>query len=76
MNEDIYEKLTLLEYHMYFCKPMHREPVSKVFFSISDGTPAENNKKFFYFAELCYWIMQIQKVILYIPYIINTHFYS
>ena len=57
VNEDIYEKLTLLEYHMYFCKPMHREPVSKVFFSISDGSPSENNKKFFYFAELCYWIM-------------------
>ena len=62
MNEDIYEKLTLLEYHSAFCKPLNKQPVSKVFFSISDDSPEQNNAKFFYFAELCYWVMSLAKV--------------
>lgn len=36
VNEDIYEKLSLVEYHKYFCKIMNRKPVSKVFFAIND----------------------------------------
>jgi hypothetical protein len=51
--EDIYEKLTLVEYHLYFCKPSGRKPITKYYFGIQEvGTT--NEEKFYYFAELCY----------------------
>ncbi|EGR31851.1 never in mitosis gene A-related kinase, putative [Ichthyophthirius multifiliis] len=61
INEDIYEKLTLLEYQKYFCKPINRKPISKIYFALPDNNMILNNEKFFYFAELSYWIMSIKK---------------
>lgn len=69
VNEDIYEKLSLLEYHKYFCVPLNKIPVSKVYFSVDDSiqdkkpaqTPKATSDKFFYFVELCYWIMSLPK---------------
>ncbi|KRX05851.1 Protein kinase-like domain [Pseudocohnilembus persalinus] len=61
VNEDIYEKLGLIEYHNYFCKPLNKKPISKVFFAISEQVTENASEKFFYFAELCYWIINISK---------------
>jgi len=66
VNEDIYEKLSLVDYHKYFCTPLNKKPVSKVYFAIQeygkDQKAESAAEKFFYFAELCYWIMNIPKV--------------
>ena len=62
MNEDIFEKLSLIEYHKYFCKPLGKKPVSKVYFAINEQS-STSAEKFFYFAELCYFIMSLPKVI-------------
>jgi hypothetical protein len=61
VNEDIYEKLSLLDYHRLFCKVLKKKPVSKVYFSIHEPSII-NAEKFFYFAELCYWILSLPKV--------------
>lgn len=60
--EDIYEKLGILEYHFSFCKPLGKKPVSKLCFAISNGE-LTNQEKFLYFAGLCYWIINLPKVI-------------
>ena len=62
VNEDIYEKLSLVEYHKYFCKPLGYKPVSKVYFAIKETQISENEEKFYYFSELCHWIMILPKV--------------
>lgn len=67
VNEDIYEKLSLVEYHKYFCVPLGRKPVSKVYFAVDDSDKKQDanksaTEKFFYFVELSYWIMSIPKV--------------
>lgn len=60
--EDIYEKLGILEYHSSFCKPLGKKPVSKLCFAISNGE-LTNQDKFLYFSGLCYWILNLPKVI-------------
>lgn len=57
--EDIYEKLTILEYQKYFCSEFKLKPVSKLFFAFKQNN--ENNQ-FEYFAGLCYWLMNLSKV--------------
>lgn len=44
VNEDIYEKLGLIEYHRYFCKPLNKNPVSKVYFAIGEGSKNASGK--------------------------------
>ena len=36
VNEDIYEKLSLVEYHKYYCQILNKKPVSKVYFALQD----------------------------------------
>lgn len=61
--EDIYEKLALVEYHKNFCAVLKRPPVHKFYFALDDRiiSPSESETKFYYFAELCYWIMNLPK---------------
>lgn len=66
--EDIYEKLGILQYHNYFCKPLKKKPVSKLCFAINEKE-MDNEEKFRYFTALCYWILNLSKVFFYILYI-------
>jgi len=54
--EDILEKLKLLDYDIYFCKPLNWSPLSKIYFATCD--PDNKEEQFFYFFELSYWIMR------------------
>lgn len=60
--EDIYEKLGILGYHLGFCKVLKLKPISKLCFAIPDGDMT-NQEKFAYFAALCYWILNLPKVL-------------
>jgi len=51
--DDIIEKLRLLNYEPEFCRKRNRKPLSRIFFSYE----GENEDKFSYFYELCYWLM-------------------
>lgn len=59
--EDIYEKLGILEYHNFFCKSLNKKPVSKLCFAMPENEMS-NQEKFYYFAALCYWIINLAKV--------------
>ncbi|CAD8192594.1 unnamed protein product [Paramecium octaurelia] len=59
MMEDIYEKLSLVQYHEYFCIPLKKKPVSKYYFSLDENV--NQNQRFYYFVELCYWLMSLPK---------------
>ena len=58
--DDIYVKLGLLNYVQYFCKTAEKKPISKFYFAIQDPQSNQNNQ-LFYFLELCYWIMSLNK---------------
>ncbi len=58
--DEIYVKLVLLNYVKYFCKPAERKPINRFYFAIQD--PQSNqNYQIFYFLELSYWIMYLNK---------------
>lgn len=61
--EDIYEKLCILEYHKYFTLVLGLKPISKHYFALKN-----DQNQFEYFILLCYWIMNLSKVIF------NTNF--
>ena len=59
--EDIYYKLTLLDYENYFCKPMNLKSLSKIFF-INEEEEYNKIDKFEYFFLLAEWIINCLKV--------------
>ena len=59
--DDIYIKLTLLNYDPLFCKAAERKPINKQYFAIEDTQMKEPNGQLNYFLELAYWIMALSK---------------
>ncbi|CAD8202906.1 unnamed protein product [Paramecium pentaurelia] len=57
--EDIYEKLSLVQYHQNFCVPLKKKPISKYFFSLDENV--NSSYRFYYFVDLCYWLMNLPK---------------
>eukprot|EP01017_Pseudomicrothorax_dubius_P042505 TRINITY_DN6946_c0_g1_i1.p1 TRINITY_DN6946_c0_g1~~TRINITY_DN6946_c0_g1_i1.p1 ORF type:complete len:691 (-),score=136.09 TRINITY_DN6946_c0_g1_i1:99-2171(-) len=57
--EDIYEKLIILNYRVGFCEKYQRPLLHRYYFAFADSTPPD--EKFYYFADLCTWIMELQK---------------
>ena len=60
--EDIYEKLGILEYHSFFCNPLNKKPISRLCFAVPENE-LSNQDKFYYFVALCYWIINLPKVL-------------
>jgi serine/threonine protein kinase len=59
--DDIYIKLTLLNYESSFCKAAERKPINRLYFALEDQNPNEENGQLNYFLELAYWIMALSK---------------
>ena len=59
--DDIYIKLTLLNYDPLFCKAAERKPIHKQYFAIVDTTTKDENGQLYYFLELAYWVMALSK---------------
>jgi len=59
--DDIYIKLTLLNYDPSFTKPAEKKPIHKQYFAIEDTNMKEENGQLNYFLELAYWIMALSK---------------
>ena len=59
--DDIYIKLTLLNYDPIFTKPAERKAIHKQYFAIEDTNMKEENGQLNYFLELAYWIMALSK---------------
>lgn len=59
--DDIYIKLTLLNYDPLFTKPAERKAIHKQYFAIEDTNSKEENGQLNYFLEISYWIMALSK---------------
>lgn len=58
--DDIYIKLSLLEYESNFCPAAERKQINRFYFAFEDPNSKENDQ-LFYFLELCYWIMALSR---------------
>lgn len=59
--DDIYIKLSLLNYETAFCKVADKKPIHRLYFAIEDQDNKEENGQLNYFLELAYWIMALSK---------------
>lgn len=59
--DDIYIKLSLLNYESTFCKAADKKPINRLYFALEDPNPKEENGQLYFFLELAYWIMALSK---------------
>lgn len=59
--DDIYIKLSLLNYEQTFCKAADRKPINRLYFALEDPNSKEENGQLNFFLELSYWIMALSK---------------